>query len=471
MTVVSGSALWLLRHELRLYWRTGFVKQMSSMFLYAALILMHVVAGAIAFSLEFAPPMPAELRVMITTGLIWFVFVTMLSRCLHLVIEAIYTRRDMELLLTSPLAPAAFIGARAMSIAITVTLEFAALLFPFANVFVLMGYLGWLKAYLMVPAFAMLAASVALPVALGLFRMLGPRRTQVFAQIMASVIGIAFLVLSLLPGMAPRPNAQDLGKLGHRASVGASDLLWQPARMLLNGFGPALLFALGCGALFLLAVKTLGSPFVSASLQSAASTNARRAHSGATMVFRSDVKKILVSKEMRLLARDPGLLSQLLQQLVYAIPIAYLLWKSEAGGTPWIWLSLILVVGSCAGALSWLVFTAEDAPDLLATSPVPRKVLVRAKLEAVLTPVLVLISVPLFVLLKRHPVFAVVLVLCSAGCAVSCAMLNAGGEHHRKRAQFNARHKGAPGSGIVEVLVIAAWMLLCAGFMRLSPWA
>ncbi|WP_143133267.1 hypothetical protein [Pseudoduganella namucuonensis] len=442
------------------------------MFLIVALVLMHLVAAATEFALEDAPPMPRGLRLLIVTGLISFVFGTMLSRCLFLVIEAIYTRRDMELLLTSPLAPTSFIGARAMSIAITVTLEFAALLFPFADIFVMLGHMDWLKVYLLVPAFAMLTTSLALLIALGMFQLLGPRRTHVFAQIMSAVVGISFLLVIQLPSMMPRQTPQGLGDLGRQAAETGAALIWQPASLILNGFAATLIFTVGCIALFIATVRALGGPFVSASLlSSGTSKGLGRAQSAETMVFRSDPHKILVSKELRLIARDPGLLSQLLQQLGYAAPIALILWKYQSDGTPWMWLSLILISGSCASALSWLIFTAEDAPDLLGTSPMSRKAILRAKVEAALTPLMVLISVPLFMLLKRHPVFAVSLVVCSAGCAASCALLNVRGGSHRKRAEFNARHQGAPGSGIVEILVIVGWMACCAGIMWLSPWA
>ena len=471
MSAAPGSAIWLLQHELRLFWRAGLLSKTSTVFLYIALVLMHVVAAAIAFSLNMSPPVPAEVRLLLAAGLLGLVLVMMLSRCLHLVIEALYTRRDMELLLTSPLAPASFIGARALSIAITVTLEFAALLFPFANVFVLMGQLDWLKVYLLVPSFAMLTASFALLIALGMFRVLGPRRTRVFAQIMSAAMGIGFLLAMQAPGMMSKPGAQGLGHLGRQAAVSDAAFLLQPVLLILDGVAFTVLLTVGCGALFVAAVRTLGGPFVAASLLSAAAPlGTSRGQSGTSMVFRSDLNKILVAKEMRLLARDPGLLSQLLQQLLYAVPIGLILWKYQTEGTPWMWLSLILVAGSCASALSWLIFTAEDAPDLLATSPVAPKVILRAKLKAALTPVLVIITVPLFVLLTSHPVFAMTLVFCSAACAVSCALLNAGGQRHRKRAEFNARHKGAPGGGIVELLVIGSWMLLCAAIVWWNPW-
>lgn len=471
MIAQPGSALWLLQHELRLFWRAGLVRRMSAVFLVVAVVLMHMVAAAIAFSLELAPPVAYSAQLLNATGFLGFVFVMMLSRCLYLVIEALYTRRDMELLLTSPLAPTSFIGARAMSIAATVTLEFAALVFPFADIFVLLGHLEWAKCYLVVPALAMLTASLALMIAVGMFRLVGPKRTHVFAQVMAAAVGIGLLLVMQLPSLVPPPTASGIDELGRQVTQGGTAIFWRPAAWFLDGFVPTLAFTVGCMALFAATARMLGARFVSASLLSSALPTVKaRARTAEVPGFRSDPHKILVSKELRLIARDPGLLGQMLQQIGYAAPLALIFWKYQSSGTPWLWLSLILVAGSCASGLSWLVFQAEDAPDLLRTSPTPRKAILRAKVEATMAPLMVLVSLPLFVLVKHHLVFAILLIVCSSGCAASCALLNVRGAGDRKRAEFNARHKSAPGSGIVEVLVILGWMLLCAGLTWLSPW-
>ncbi len=465
----SGSAFWLLKHELRLYWRAGLVRQMSSVFLVVALVLLHVVAAVVAFKLQDAPSMPPGPRLLMVTGLLGFFFATMLSRCLFLVLEALYTRRDTDLLLTSPLAPSAFTGARAMGIALTVTLEFAALLFPFADIFVIVGYVDWLKVYLLVPAFAILSASLALLIVLGTFQLLGARRTRKFARIVSTVVSIGFAALFIAPGLMPERSAQALGDLGRQAAVSGAALIWQPATLVLDGFAPTLIFSLACGALFAATVRVMGARFLSASLLSTGmTTSSRRAGSADTTRFRSDPHRILVSKEMRLIARNSSLILELMPQVGLAAPIAFTLWKLQFEGAPWAWLSVILVAGSCAGVLSWLIFTGEDAPDLLASSPTSRKAILRAKVEAALWPVLVLISVPLLVLLKPHPGFAVALFVCSAGCAASCAMLHVGGKSQRKPAGLNAHRKSAPGNGIVELLVVAGWMLVCAGMMWLT---
>src|ERR671929_5614 len=45
---------------------------------------------------------------------------------------------------------------------------------------------------------------------------------------------------------------------------------------------------------------------------------------------------------------------------------------------------VIMAAGQLAGGLAWLAISGEDAPDLVATAPIPRRMIIRAKVEAVL---------------------------------------------------------------------------------------
>ena len=44
---------------------------------------------------------------------------------------------------------------------------------------------------------------------------------------------------------------------------------------------------------------------------------------------------------------------------------------------------LVMAAGQLAGGLAWLAISGEDAPDLVATAPIPASWIVRAKIEAV----------------------------------------------------------------------------------------
>jgi ABC-2 type transport system permease protein len=129
---------------------------------------------------------------------------------------------------------------------------------------------------------------------------------------------------------------------------------------------------------------------------------------------------------------------------------------------------VIFVSGSVASALAWLTVSAEDAPELLASSPVPTAALIRGKVEAALLPVAPLLILPLVGLLTTRPLFAVSLALCSAGAGISCALLQIRNPVARKRADFKMRHRGKALSGLIEVTVIALWVGLCFAVMTFA---
>ena len=91
-------------------------------------------------------------------------------------------------------------------------------------------------------------------------------------------------------------------------------------------------------------------------------------------------------KEWTLLVRDPWLVSQTLMQILYLLPPAFLLWRSFEGSEALLVLVPVLVMaaGQLAGGLAWLAISGEDAPDLVASAPVPARQVVRAKIEAVM---------------------------------------------------------------------------------------
>ena len=65
---------------------------------------------------------------------------------------------------------------------------------PFINVLAWLGGARWLAAYGVVAALAMAAVAVAVVITGALFRTIGPRRTRFVAQIVAAVIGAAFVI-------------------------------------------------------------------------------------------------------------------------------------------------------------------------------------------------------------------------------------------------------------------------------------
>ena len=85
--------------------------------------------------------------------------------------------------------------------------------------------------------------------------------------------------------------------------------------------------------------------------------------------------------------RDPWLASQTLMQMLYLLPPALMLWRAfgaNSGDLVLLVPVLVMAAGQLAGGLAWLAISGEDAPDLVATAPVPAGFIIRAKIEAVI---------------------------------------------------------------------------------------
>lgn len=464
-----------MRHELRLYLRSGTLKSTSSTVLIIGEVLLHLLAVVIALALRAASAyagagVPSTLPLLLTTGGLAFCFIFMLSRALNGVVQVLYTRADLDLLLSSPLAPNSIIGVRVGSVALTVALEVALLAWPFANVFVLFGLFSWSKLYLLIPALAMLATSLGVMLALTLFRLLGPRTTRIVGQVLAALIGMAIFLLTQLPNLMRHGPQRGPGNYnGFAALLGADaghlGAILLPARLVLTGYGPTLLLLLFSLLLLLITVRLLSGRFLRAAtaIGSQGSARGRRA-SVRPLHFRGSLRLVLIVKELRLIRRDPLLLMQLLQQSIYLVPLGLVLWRQPLGGAnavPWLWLGIILVSGTLATALAWVTIAAEDAPELLTAAPVTRATVVRAKIEAALLPIALLWLVPLLALGRTHLGFAVALGLCAFGCSVSTALLQVY-RPAAKRDSFRSRGRTAPGKGFLEMGVILAWILICA---------
>ena len=104
-------------------------------------------------------------------------------------------------------------------------------------------------------------------------------------------------------------------------------------------------------------------------------------------------------KELRLLWRDPALLSQVGLRVLYLVPLCYALVQGARFGhgvTLASGVALVSVVAAqVAGSLAWITVSAEDAPELLASSPLGGERIRLAKLGSALIPLAAIMAIPL----------------------------------------------------------------------------
>jgi ABC-2 type transport system permease protein len=327
----------------------------------------------------------------VITGTVLLSWSLLMSQAMESVTRAFYARSDFDLILSSPAAAQKIFAVRIGAMALAVIGMAALLGAPLIDVLIARGGLRWFGAYGVVIAMGATAAAGAVALTVLLFRLIGPKRTRLAAQIVAAVIAAVFIIGLQVAAILSHGTLSRMVFLESDTLIalvpGIDSFVWWPARAALGDL-TALAVVLG-GSLALLAGAIV---VFSARFGDHAIAASNVAATGAQQAARSGFRPrspagVLRQKEWTLLARDPWLVSQTLMQILYLLPPALLLWRSYGEGTGALVVLvpvLVMAAGQLAGGLAWLAISGEDAPDLVATAPVARGKIVGAKIEAVL---------------------------------------------------------------------------------------
>ena len=242
------------------------------------------------------------------------------------------------------------------------------------------------------------ATAVAVALTVALFRIIGPKRTRLTAQVLAAIIGAAFVVGLQVAAILSYGTLSRADVLQSKAlealTPDLTSAFWWPARAALGDM-PALAAVLAA-SLILLAAALVAPRFGDYAIAASGAGASPPARTRRAKGFRvASPRAALRRKEWLLLRRDPWLASQTLMQMLYLLPPAILLWRTfEAGGGALHLLVPVLVMaaGQLAGGLAWLSISGEDAPDLVATAPIPQRYVLRAKIEAVIAIIAVIFA-------------------------------------------------------------------------------
>jgi len=434
----AGSLTWFAEHEFRLAWRDWLSmmtagKRGRERTLAIGLILFVTFAHVLAFyfvgryvNVGTTPDKPA---LVVITGSVLLSWSLLMSQAMESVTRAFYARSDLDLILSSPAAARKFFAVRIGAMALSVIVMAALLSAPIIDVLILRGGARWFGAYGVVVAMGATAAAFAMALTVALFRTIGPKRTRLVAQIVAAVIAAVFIIGLQVAAILSHGTLSRMVFLESDTLVAlvpeADSLLWLPARAALGDLG-ALAVVLGSGLLSLggaivIFSSRFGDYAIAASSVSGTGTPQRRARGA----FRSaSPSRVLRRKEWTLLLRDPWLVSQTLMQILYLLPPALLLWRSYGEGTGALVVLvpvLVMAAGQLAGGLAWLAISGEDAPDLVATAPVPASHIIRAKIEAVLGGIGIAFSpfIAALALLSLYHAFVAALGILAAAAAAT----------------------------------------------------
>jgi ABC-2 type transport system permease protein len=348
--------------------------------------------------------------------------------------------------------------------ALSIVLMGVLLAAPFINVLAASGEFRWLAAYGVVAALGLAAGAVAVALTIALFKTIGPKRTRLVAQIVAAVIGAAFVIglqlgAILSYGTLSRTDFLESDALVALAPDIGSMAYW-PALAILGDFA-ALAAVVAVSIVLLAAAIAIFSPRFGDHAIAAASVGnpVTRQHRWSTGFRTSKPRQALRQKEWTLLARDPWLVSQTLMQILYLLPPAFLLWRSFEGSEALLVLVPVLVMaaGQLAGGLAWLAISGEDAPDLVASAPVPARQVVRAKIEAVIGGV-GLVFLPIVVALALlSPFHAAVAGIGIFIAAASATQIQLWFRAQAKRSLFRRRQVSSRIATFAEAFSSIAW--------------
>ncbi|MDP3255603.1 MAG: hypothetical protein Q8S58_13700 [Bosea sp. (in: a-proteobacteria)] len=420
---------------------------------------------------------PADPRVQITLTInLAFLFILMVSAALDSAAYALYARGDYDLMFSAPLPPQTVLLVRALNV-LGFTLAKAGLYgAPILILLVVQRGPHWLAGLPLLLALALSATATAIGLAMGLARLIGIRSTRVAAQVMAALAGLLVLVMvqwDAIFGPGPK-NALVADYVANPDS-----LVWQgamlPARAV-TGDIVALLALVACAGLMAvlmfigLAESFVRNAVLAAGSASAAPARARRSRAS----FGTSPAAALMLKERRLILRDPWLLSQILMQCIFLIPIAavtvYRVARGDHDASALVPV-LIVLCGQIAGGLTWIAMSADEAGELALTAPLDPGLRQRARFGAITWLTVTFAAPPLMILLLFDAWSGLVSVL-GVGCAIACGIfVNLWHQPRLSRTGMIRRRMKSPISvTLMELLAlmtvaVALWPLLTGNYL------
>ncbi|RXH22942.1 permease [Bradyrhizobium nanningense] len=480
----SATALsWFARHELRLAWREWFAMMTGGrrkrtraaiigLVCFAA--LLHLPAWAVIGRFANLQLPLDKSSLIVITATIFLAWTLMLSQAIESVTRVFYARADLDLIMSSPARLANLFSVRIAAIALTVTVM--ALLFstPFIDVLVIGGGARWLASFGVVVAMGLSAAAIAIAVTILLFRLIGPARTRLIAQILAAIIGAGFVIALQVAaimsyGTLSRFTILTSGTMAAYAPD-VDSIWWWPAQAVM-GDNEALLLLLALALMLLGSVMAIFSHRFADTAIDAAAYGASGGRRAKERPFRAGSRQqALRHKEFSLLWRDPWLISQTLMQLLYLVPPALLLWRNFADSAAALTLItpvIVMAAGQLAGGLAWLTISGEDAPDLVATAPLTPSSVIRAKIEVVLIAIAIIFCPLVAALAFASPYQAAI----SAGAiiisAASATAIQLWFRVQARRSQFRRRQTSSRLATIAEAFSSIGWAASAALLLAL----
>lgn len=468
-----GTWPWLAAAELRMTWRGFSGGYFWLLTVGGGLLWIAMHWAAIATMPSGYPLIAGMLQVPVFAGgMMWLAVSLMVSQAMVHSITALMDSGRLDLLLSSPLPQRAVFMTRGLEIAVSLALLPAYALLPLAHAGLFTGHPGLMGIYPVLVSGALFCTAAGLMITMTLVRLLGARRARTAGQVLAALVGVAFFLAfqipnSLSPGAKKAAGLWIMSQLNSGWALGPQSPLWWPLRAATGELLPLLAVTAAGIFSFRLTIDLAYARFVGGTQESFAAARPAAAPSAGTPVFRAGLTRVLLAKEWKLVLRDMQVISQTLVQLLYLVPLLLAGFK-HGPKNPYIIPAIVAAAAMLAGNLAWLTVSAEDAPELVSTSPVPVGRLMKVKAAAAALPLLALLLPLSLWWLTRSAPQAAVLMLCGTGAVVSAALIQLWNPCSGKRQELKYRNKSLGGAGIIEMGSTVSWIAatVCAGMYR-----
>lgn len=408
-----ASFLGLLRHEVRLVWRSGSDIPWRALAFLLIALLVHIPATTWVIALRRSPLPDAEMvawGAMVALG----AWLWMLSQATEYLFTALYSRRDLEWLLTTPVRFLRVLRVRVLGATITVALTVLMVVGPFANVFALTGTPAMLLVYPVSIALAALAASLGTGLCIALVSWFGQQRTRALMTMISVLIGfIPLLAWQMQDIILP------VLRTSVRAKIPGLSIVGSPARAALGG--GAVAAAIMAAALIAIVAVPVGLEcwFV-AGVTARPVLAARLVVYAAPMRIRSPTRTLLISA-IRRMRRSPALFGKAAAQLIYLVPIAGSIWRAPTGSLvaeATLTGMLVFAAGSVGHKLAGAIIAGDEAAEFVRTAPVSPSQSDNAGLVAASLGSMAMIGLPVGLMLVWFPAHAVLLLVgvIGSGC-------------------------------------------------------
>ena len=399
MNSLLAEAWIILRNDIRLLWRdlrSGRLQAFSSLTLLAIVfVLLHGLMILMFLGLHRPLPLGVE-------AFAWFFFgFVMLGAGMNTAVTVLFERADFDLLLSAPVSPAAILLARLCAMTAAAALSVAFFLVPILNgaaigssAHYLFGYAVWLLV-------AVTMTCIGVWLTLVLVRWLGARRARTWAQVIAALLGATvYIVFQLHNALPPEVQGAMATRTAHLFSNPAFTLIARAARG--AGWPLALLLALAAASATV-TTHLLGRIFVTG-IQEAGIVKTRT-HRHRDYRFADGLVRATLRKDVKLIIRDPLLLSRVLPSVFYLVPVLFPLHRFghfEVAGllAPF----AVIAAVTLSSQLTAVAALGEEGWDLIRLSPASTITLRLAKIGAGMTvPMGVVLVIALVVSLLGRP--------------------------------------------------------------------